>query len=143
MKDPVWGDGSLLKSDIVMAVQLGKFTQNHEIVYLRWVNLWYVNHFSIKVFPNKEKPNRNKGTQFIWKYENEMRGRDLKTEDFSENIFQVDIFKKKKSFEAIPDYVRKVKYFLWTQGKWLFLFLKYSNISISIISFNDRAYFSH
>lgn len=41
-----------------------------------------------------------------------MRGRDLKTEDFSENIFQVDIFKKKKSFEAIPDYVRKVKYFL-------------------------------
>lgn len=143
MKDPVWGDGSLLKSDIVMAVQLGKFTQNHEIIYLRWVNLWYVNHFSIKVFPNKEKPNRNKGTQFIWKYENEMRGRDLKTEDFSENIFQVDIFKKKKSFEAIPDYVRKVKYFLWTQGKWLFLFLKYSNISISIISFNDRAYFSH
>ena len=143
MKDPVWGDGSLLKSDIVMAVQLGKFTQNHEIIYLRWVNLWYVNHFSIKVFPNKEKPNRNKGTQFIWKYENEMRGRDLKTEDFSENIFQVDILKKKKSFEAIPDYVRKVKYFLWTQGKWLFLFLKYSNISISIISFNDRAYFSH
>ena len=143
MKDSVWGDGSLLKSDIVMAVQLGKFTQNHEIIYLRWVNLWYVNHFSIKVFPNKEKPNRNKGTQFIWKYENEMRGRDLKTEDFSENIFQVDIFKKKKSFEAIPDYVRKVKYFLWTQGKWLFLFLKYSNISISIISFNDRAYFSH
>ena len=39
MKDPVYGDGSLLKSDIVMNVQLGKFTQNHEIVYLRWVNL--------------------------------------------------------------------------------------------------------
>lgn len=87
-----------------MAVQLGKFTQNHEIVYLRWVNLWYVNHFSIKVFPNKEKPNRNKGTQFIWKYENEMRGRDLKTEDFfnSENIFQVDIFKNKK--KALKQY---------------------------------------
>jgi len=45
-----------------------------------------------------------------------MRGRDLKTEDFFnlENIFQVDSFqkkKKKKSFEIIPDYVRKVKYF--------------------------------
>ena len=43
-----------------------------------------------------------------------MRGRDLKTEDFFnlENIFQVDSFqKKKKSFETIPDYVRKVKYF--------------------------------
>ena len=90
MKDPVYGDGSLLKSDIVMNVQLGKFTQNHEIVYLRWVNLWYVNHFSIKVFPTKEKSNRNKGPQFIWKYENEMRGRDFKTEDFfnSENIFK-------------------------------------------------------
>ena len=50
MKVPVQGDGSLLKSDIVMTVQLGKFTQNHEIVYLKWVDLWYVNHFSIKFF---------------------------------------------------------------------------------------------
>ena len=50
MKAPVQGDGSLLKSDIVMTVQLGKFTQNHEIVYLKWVDLWYVNHFSIKFF---------------------------------------------------------------------------------------------
>ena len=45
-----------------------------------------------------------------------MRGRDLQTEGLfnSENIFQVDSFqkeKKKKSFETIPDYVRKVKYF--------------------------------
>ena len=43
-----------------------------------------------------------------------MRGRDLQTEGFfnSENIFQVDSFQKeKKSFETIPDYVRKVKYF--------------------------------
>ena len=50
MKAPVQGDGSLLKLDIVMTVQLGKFTQNHEIVYLKWVDLWYVNHFSIKFF---------------------------------------------------------------------------------------------
>ena len=50
MKAPVQGDGSLLKSDIVMTVQLSKFTQNHEIIYLKWVDLWYINHFSIKFF---------------------------------------------------------------------------------------------
>ena len=34
------GDENVLKLDMVIVAQLGKFTKNHWIVYIKWVNLW-------------------------------------------------------------------------------------------------------